>query len=63
MSVGMSSPVRSPVHDRATGVKSRHARALSPLERTGRFVILRFVDGAAADEQFVDLPQPVFIEE
>ena len=35
---------------------------LSPLERTGRFAILTFVDGTAADEQFVDLPQPVLIE-
>jgi ureidoglycolate lyase len=35
---------------------------LSPLERTGRFVILTFVDGTATDEQFVDLPQPVLIE-
>jgi len=36
---------------------------LSPLERTGRFAILTFVDGTAADEQFVDLPQSVLIEE
>ncbi len=35
---------------------------LSPLERTGRFAILTFVDGTAGDEQFVDLPQPVLIE-
>jgi ureidoglycolate lyase len=35
---------------------------LSPLERTGRFAILTFVDGTATDEQFVDLPQPVLIE-
>ena len=35
---------------------------LSPLERTGRFAILTFVDGTAADEQFVDLPQPVLVE-
>ena len=36
---------------------------LSPLERTGRFAILTFVDGSAADEQFVDLPQPVLVED
>jgi ureidoglycolate lyase len=36
---------------------------LSPLERVGRFAILTFVDGTASDEQFVDLPQPVLIEE
>jgi ureidoglycolate lyase len=36
---------------------------LSPLERAGRFAILTFVDGTASDEQFVDLPQPVLIEE
>ena len=36
---------------------------LSALERTGRFAILTFVDGTSADEQFVDLPQPVLIEE
>jgi ureidoglycolate lyase len=36
---------------------------LSPLERTGRFAILTFVDGTAADEQFVDLPQSILIEE
>src|ERR1700722_11775346 len=36
---------------------------LSPLERIGRFAILTFVDGTATDEQFVDLPQPVLIEE
>jgi len=36
---------------------------LTPLERTGRFAILTFVDGTEADEQFVDLPQPVLIEE
>jgi ureidoglycolate lyase len=36
---------------------------LSPLERIGRFAILTFVDGTASDEQFVDLPQPVLIEE
>jgi ureidoglycolate lyase len=36
---------------------------LSPLERTGRFAILTFVDGTVSDEQFVDLPQPVLIEE
>src|ERR1700684_3016717 len=36
---------------------------LSPLERTGRFAILTFVDGTAADEQFVDLPQPVLVED
>ena len=35
---------------------------LTPLERTGRFAILTFVDGSAADEQFVDLPQPVLLE-
>jgi ureidoglycolate lyase len=35
---------------------------LSPLEGIGRFAILTFVDGTAADEQFVDLPQPVLIE-
>ena len=35
---------------------------LSPLERTGRFAILTFVDVTAADEQFVDLPQPVLVE-
>jgi ureidoglycolate lyase len=35
---------------------------LSPLERAGRFAILTFVDGTAADEQFVDLPEPVLIE-
>jgi ureidoglycolate lyase len=36
---------------------------LSPLERIGRFAILTFVDGSTSDEQFVDLPQPVLIEE
>lgn len=36
---------------------------LSALERTGRFAVLTFVDGTAADEQFVDLPQEVVIEE
>ncbi len=36
---------------------------LSPLERVGRFAVLTFVDGTAADEQFVDLPEPVLIEE
>jgi ureidoglycolate lyase len=36
---------------------------LSPLERIGRFAILTFVDGTTSDEQFVDLPQPVLIEE
>ena len=36
---------------------------LSPLERVGRFAILTFVDGTASDEQFVDLPQPVIIED
>ena len=36
---------------------------LSPLERTGRFAILTFVDGTATDEQFVDLPQSILIEE
>ncbi len=36
---------------------------LSPLERIGQFAILTFVDGTASDEQFVDLPQPVLIEE
>src|SRR6202161_819114 len=36
---------------------------LTPLERTGRFAILTFVDGTAADEQFVDLPQPVLVED
>jgi ureidoglycolate lyase len=36
---------------------------LSPLERVGRFAILTFVDGTASDEQFVDLPQPVLIED
>ncbi len=35
---------------------------LSPLERTGRFAILTFVDGTAGDEQFVDLPHDVVIE-
>jgi ureidoglycolate lyase len=35
---------------------------LTPLERTGRFAILTFIDGTAADEQFVDLPQPILIE-
>ena len=35
---------------------------LSALERTGRFAIVTFVDGTAADEQFVDLPQEVVIE-
>jgi ureidoglycolate lyase len=35
---------------------------LSALERTGRFAVLTFVDGTAADEQFVDLPQEVIIE-
>jgi ureidoglycolate lyase len=35
---------------------------LTPLERTGRFAILTFVDGTAADEQFVDLPQPVVLD-
>ena len=36
---------------------------LSPLESIGRFAILTFVDGSAGDEQFVDLPQPILIEE
>lgn len=36
---------------------------LSPLERIGRFAVLTFVDGTSADEQFVDLPQPVLVEE
>jgi ureidoglycolate lyase len=36
---------------------------LSPLERVARFAILTFVDGTAGDEQFVDLPQPVLVEE
>jgi len=35
---------------------------LSALERTGRFAVLTFVDGTAADEQFVELPQEVIIE-
>jgi ureidoglycolate lyase len=35
---------------------------LSTLERTGRFAVLTFVDGTAADEQFVDLTQKVVIE-
>jgi ureidoglycolate lyase len=35
---------------------------LSALERTGRFAILTFVDGTAADEQFVDLPHEVVID-
>jgi len=35
---------------------------LSALERTGRFAVLTFVDGTAADEQFVDLPHEVIIE-
>ena len=35
---------------------------LSALERTGRFAVLTFVDGTAADEQFVDLPHEVVIE-
>jgi ureidoglycolate lyase len=36
---------------------------LTPLERIGRFAVLTFVDRTAADEQFVDLPQSVQIEE
>ena len=36
---------------------------LSPLERIGRFAVLTFVDGTAGDEQFVDLPQSVLVEE
>jgi ureidoglycolate lyase len=36
---------------------------LSPLERVARFAILTFVDGTAGDEQFVDLPQAVLVEE
>jgi ureidoglycolate lyase len=36
---------------------------LSPLGRVARFAILTFVDGTAGDEQFVDLPQPVLVEE
>jgi ureidoglycolate lyase len=35
---------------------------LSALERTGRFAVLTFIDGTAADEQFVDLPHEVIIE-
>jgi ureidoglycolate lyase len=35
---------------------------LSALERRGRFAVLTFVDGTAADEQFVDLPHDVVIE-
>jgi ureidoglycolate lyase len=34
---------------------------LTPLERMGRFAVLTCVDGTAADEQFVDLSQPVRI--
>ena len=36
---------------------------LTPLERIGRFAVFTFVDGTAADEQFVDLPQSLLIEE
>ena len=36
---------------------------LTPLGRVGRFAVFTFVDGTAADEQFVDLPQPVLVEE
>ncbi|MGC2783486.1 MAG: ureidoglycolate lyase [Roseiarcus sp.] len=36
---------------------------LTPLERIGRFAVFTFVDGTADDEQFVDLPQSVLIEE
>jgi FAD/FMN-containing dehydrogenase len=36
---------------------------LTPLQRIGRFAVLTFVDGTAADEQFVDLPQSILIEE
>ena len=35
---------------------------LTPLERTGRFAILTFVDGSAGDEQWADLPEPVVVE-
>ena len=36
---------------------------LTPLERIGQFAVFTFVDGTADDEQFVDLPQSVLIEE
>lgn len=36
---------------------------ITPLERSARFAVLTFVDGTAGDEQFVDLPQAVLIEE
>ena len=35
---------------------------LTPLERTARFAVLTFVEGTDADEQFVDLPQPLLVE-
>ncbi len=35
---------------------------LSPLDRTGRFAILTFVDGTAGDEEWADLPEPVVID-
>jgi ureidoglycolate lyase len=35
---------------------------LSALERPGRFAVLPFVDGTAADEQFVDLSHEVVVE-
>ncbi len=34
---------------------------LTALERVGRFVALTFIDGTAADEQFVPLPEHVLI--
>jgi ureidoglycolate lyase len=35
---------------------------LSPLERTGRFAILTFIDGTDTDEEWADLPEPVVVE-
>jgi ureidoglycolate lyase len=34
---------------------------LTALERSGRFVVLTFVNGTQSDEEFVSLPQPVLI--
>ena len=48
-----------------TGINYRAAvwhHPLSPLERTGRFAALTFIDGTAEDEEWADLPQPVVVD-
>lgn len=35
---------------------------LSPLDRTGRFAVLTFVDGGEGDEEWTDLPGAVVVE-